>query len=73
MFVEPLWTNMDFRGNPVKSSVLVWCKSGKKTSKTRVLFKVTHLLTFTEQKILLLMANIENEPTADYAMDKHRN
>jgi len=65
--------NMNFRGNPVKSSVLVWCKSDQKTLKTRVLFKVIHLHTFTEQKILLLVTNIENEPSADYAMHKHRN
>jgi len=51
---------------------LFGAKSEKKL-KTRVLFKVTHLRTFTEDKILLLVTNIENEPSADYAMNKHRN
>lgn len=44
----------------------------RQTLKTRVLFKVTHLRTFTEQKILLFVTNIENEPSTDYAMHKHR-
>jgi len=52
---------------------LFGAKVTKKTLKTIVLFTVTHLHTFTEQNILLLVTNIENEPSADYAMHKHRN